>query len=140
MFPSRLPSCRVKLVVHFVSPKGIDEAVARGLQKCCMAVIFGTSDYGENTGVSGCTLDELRYIQNNNKPFVLLKMCRKFDNALTELKLPNDLLSTWFFPNDHGEWVFDPAVVEAIVAKFTKITNTSSRLAKLIVYFNLFNN
>jgi hypothetical protein len=61
--------------------------ISNALDGCQLAIIMGTRTYGKNTGVAFSTLKELRFIQDEPKPFFLVKMCERFEEAETRMRL-----------------------------------------------------
>jgi hypothetical protein len=74
-------------------PPGQDlaNAVVTALTHCKMAVILGTETYGRKTDSGFSTFEELRYIQDENKPYFLVKMCPSFEEAETRFRLPTSI-------------------------------------------------
>jgi hypothetical protein len=60
--------------------------ILRLMDKSALMVVMGTELYGELAPAEGlCTLDELEYMQDMNKPVFLVKMCKAFlDNFVID--------------------------------------------------------
>ena len=52
----------------------IDEKVFSTIEHCNIFLVFGTRDYGENTGNSASTYRESKYAENKGKKIILLRM------------------------------------------------------------------
>lgn len=80
-------------------------------------LIFGSKNYGVDTGILYSTFKELEFTLNAKKPFFLIKMCAQFDDAMTRNRLPVATLSTQW---DLGQSM-PVGLVDAIEAKFRAI-------------------
>ncbi len=70
-------------IIKVLSGGNILAKIVDSLSTCRMALIFGTEDYGEEGTVKFSTRGELEFIQDNNIPFFLLKMCDNFRDPTT---------------------------------------------------------
>lgn len=76
------------VIINVESGLSIKDEVIESLDKCKMAVLFATADYGEKGTVDFSTKEELEFIKAENKPFFLIKMCEKYDSPITRFSLP----------------------------------------------------
>jgi hypothetical protein len=70
--------------------------ISHAMDDCELAVIMGSETFGEKTGSTCSTLQELQFIIDEEKPFVLIKMCDRFKHPETRVLLPKSCL--------HIEW------------------------------------
>jgi hypothetical protein len=78
---------------------------------------MGTKTYGRDTGAGFCTLQELRFIINERKPFFLIKMCDRFEEAETRFRLDSSIS---FFPWTCGTEM-RPSLVDDILTKLRSV-------------------
>jgi hypothetical protein len=94
-----------------------DEIVGN-IDRCRLVVILGTKTYGKDTGVGFCTADELKFIVSEKKAIYLVKMCERFDEALTRFSLGNHVaFHEWMPTGDIQQRSIPEALVDAIVKK-----------------------
>jgi hypothetical protein len=74
-------------------------AVVHALDACGVAVILGTATYGKRTEAGFSTFEELRFIFDENKPFVFAKMCDKFESPETRFRLSKSICYTRWMPS-----------------------------------------
>ena len=81
-------------------PEGDDIArnVINALTKCEMVVIMGSKTYGKETSSRYSTFQELRFIDDERKPFFLIKMCDKFEEAETRFRLNDSIAFIKWMP------------------------------------------
>lgn len=102
--------------------RSITDSVFNSLEECKMAIIFGNEDYGEDTNSPFSSYSELRYIINERKPFVLIKMCDSFKIPSTKGYLPRDTNCIFWKQNDH----IPSGVIEKILAEYRKYASSVS--------------
>ena len=56
-----------------------------------MVVIMGSKTYGKETASRYSTFQELRFIDDERKPFFLIKMCDKFEEPETRFRLNDSI-------------------------------------------------
>lgn len=71
--------------------EGLPEII-NAMSCCQLTVIMGSKKYGKNTNAGFSTSEELRFIQDEKKPFFLVKMCEIFEENETRFRL-NDSIS-----------------------------------------------
>jgi hypothetical protein len=82
-----------------VLPGGdIRREIVNALSSCQLAIIMGTKTYGRETSVGYSTFDELRFIHEERKPFFLVKMCERFEEAETRFLLGSSVCFIQWFP------------------------------------------
>lgn len=81
------------IIVNTENSESIFKVVVDNISQATIVVIFGTEDYGEDTGTGYSSYDELTYIRESRKPFFLIKMCENFKYASTQFRLPNSLMA-----------------------------------------------
>ena len=64
----------------------MDEVIFLALDSCRLAVLLASETYGART-TSFSTYNELNFVIEEPKPFYLIKMCDKWEEATTRLKL-----------------------------------------------------
>ena len=79
-----------------------------------MAIIMGTETYGKQTDSSVSTYHELHYINDDKKPFFLIKMCSQFLEPYTRMVLHKDVSH---FPWTPGQPI-PPDLKERILSKY----------------------
>jgi hypothetical protein len=64
------------IVVPTASPDGIDrmDDIAEGVANCDAFVVFGTANYGENTGNPMCSFNEFNYAKAEGKTMAWINM------------------------------------------------------------------
>lgn len=109
-----------------VEPGGdIAAAVIAALTTCKLAVILGTETYGKNTGVGYSTVEELRYIIQEKKPFFLVKMCDQFTEPEARFRLPDSLAYYPWQPRSAAE--LPPAdLVQKIADRLHHVRNPAT--------------
>ena len=85
---SRLEARGLSIFLCSVQAGGdlVDEIV-RNIDSCRLVVVLGTKTYGKDTGIGFCTADELKFIMGEKKDIFLVKMCDRFEEALTRFRL-----------------------------------------------------
>ena len=89
-----------------------------------MAVILGTETYGQRTGSSFSTFQELRYIINDGKPFFLVKMCPAFLVPEARFRLSDDIsFYPWRPATDAESAIAPPDLVQQIGSRLEEVVN-----------------
>jgi hypothetical protein len=89
---SALEERGISTFVCAVHPGGdIAREIVIALHNCQLAIIMGSRTYGRDTGVGFSTHKELRFIQDDRKPFFLVKMCERFEEPETRMRLDNSV-------------------------------------------------
>jgi hypothetical protein len=104
------------------SGEDIKREIVKALHGCQLAIIMGTRTYGKDTGAKFSTFEELRFIINELKPFFLVKMCDRFDEAETRFSLGDSVMYFQWLP-DHP---IPEDLVPEIVEKLASITPSSA--------------
>ncbi len=73
------------------------------LSKAKLVVILGTLNYGEETGSGFSSQQQLRYVVEHKKAFVLVKMCDNFAQQQTALWLPDTVPHFAWQPKSEAE-------------------------------------
>eukprot|EP01040_Poterioochromonas_malhamensis_P011588 gene11588-12640_t len=76
---------------------GLPEII-HALSCCQLTVIMGSKTYGKNTNDRFSTYEELRFIQDEKKPFFLVKMCEIFEEKETKFRLNDSISSLQWLP------------------------------------------
>ena len=77
-------------IINIRAGEDIDRSVFFTIKHCKTFLVFGTHDYGEDTGNSASTYCESKYAMNNGKKIILLRM------------IPSDQEFTHWW----AEWIF----------------------------------
>ena len=85
-------------IVNMLGGEDIDQAVIEGIESCSTFIVFGSANYGQNTGNSACTYYESKYAQDRKKNIILIRMIpfdedfeqpqARFMFGLNKLELP----------------------------------------------------
>ena len=86
-------------IIDMRSGEDIDAKVFSAIEHCDTFLVFGTHDYGEDTGNSASTYEESKYAKNKGKRIILLRMIPR-DKEFTYLQArvifgKNRMDSTW---------------------------------------------
>ena len=76
----------------------VKDAVVAALASSRMAIILGTRTYGTQGSTKYSTKEELTFIIEEQKPFFLVKMCERFEEALARISLGKDVLYYFWSP------------------------------------------
>lgn len=96
-----------------------------------LAVVLATADYAEDTKVFGNTLSEIRLLrqlhedEDIRKPFLYIKMCKKFKFTIAKTMLPHETVYDYEWLPDEvtGEFGPPPSIlIDLIVQKYKEIT------------------
>ena len=63
------------------------DKIADGIDRCDVFVVFGTENYGENTGNPICSHEEFEFAKSESKSIAHIKMCPKFKTANIRMRL-----------------------------------------------------
>lgn len=113
-----------KVFLCNVEPGGdIATAIIDALSDCKLAVILGTETYGQKTGVGYSTFEELRFIFDRQKPFLLVEMCREFKEREALFRLTSDIAFYLWQPRSAAE--LPPVeLVQKIAARVQQLRST----------------
>jgi hypothetical protein len=75
---------------------------------------MGTRTYGKDTGAGFSTFEELRFIKNEPKPFFLVKMCERFEEAETRFRLDPSVAYFQWLPGQPMSGDLVPQVLERL--------------------------
>eukprot|EP00288_Rhodomonas_lens_P019969 CAMPEP_0177690494 /NCGR_PEP_ID=MMETSP0484_2-20121128/795_1 /TAXON_ID=354590 /ORGANISM="Rhodomonas lens, Strain RHODO" /LENGTH=607 /DNA_ID=CAMNT_0019201039 /DNA_START=91 /DNA_END=1914 /DNA_ORIENTATION=+ len=64
--------------------------ISRAIRGCKLAVILGTKTYGKTTGGMFDTYKEMQFILGTKKPYVLIKMCDRFEQDETDFQFSHN--------------------------------------------------
>lgn len=109
-------------------PPGMDigRSVIHALTHCDLAIILGTPTYGAMTESGFSTYEELRHIMNENKPFFLVKMCSRFQEAETRFRLPAEISYYPWQPVGESRQHAPSMLVDAIVERLAEVQGHGS--------------
>ena len=102
----------------------ITKAVFTNLVKAELVVILGTATYGKETDSSCSTHQELMYVMDKKKPFFLIKMCDKYEEAAADFYFPSNVAYYPWMPKEHG--VLPKELIPRIIEKLNKVSQTPS--------------
>eukprot|EP01043_Picozoa_sp_COSAG02_P001879 COSAG02_NODE_41_length_47431_cov_32.449204_22_plen_551_part_00 len=74
LFAALQPAGAYLKIVNMTAGQDIDKEVYRWIEHCETFFVFGTKDYGEDTGNSACTYNEVKFAQAKRKRIILLRM------------------------------------------------------------------
>ena len=63
-----------------------------------MVIVMGSLTYGKKTKSKYSTFQELRYIDDEEKTFFLIKMCEKFEEPETRFRLNDSIAFIKWMP------------------------------------------
>jgi hypothetical protein len=93
-----------------------DEIVAK-ISAAKMVIIFGSETYGRGTAACFSTKQELQFVQDENKPFFLIKMCERFAETRTRMTLNNSVMYELWMPGTP----MPDGLISKIVEKFNSV-------------------
>ena len=105
------------VIIDAENGQNVEEVVIRTLDKAKLVVIFGSKDYGVNTGSLYSSYKELELTLRKKKPFFLIKMCKEFEDIITFNRLPDSLLDNRW---DLGQ-PMPTGLIDAIETKFRAV-------------------
>lgn len=82
------------VIINTENGLNVEKEVFNKLNLAKLVLIFGSKDYGVDTGLLYCSFKELEFTLAKKKPFFLIKMCPKFENIFTFNRLSESIMST----------------------------------------------
>lgn len=90
--------------------------IINALSCCQLTVIMGSKTYGKNTNDRFSTYEELRFIQDEKKPFFLVKMCEIFEEKETKFRLNDSISSLQWLPGASMPDDLVPTIIEKLAS------------------------
>ena len=88
-------------------------AISSAIDKCRLAVILASKTYGRATNELFDTRTELSFIISEKKPFYLIKMCERWEEATTRMVLgATTMYTTWLPGRSMPEHLVDNVIAK----------------------------
>ena len=102
-------------IVDMRAGQDIDKEVYEWIEFCDTFLVFGSARYGEDTGNSACTYNEVKFAQAKRKNIILLRMI-PWEEEFEEL-LEDEMFRVYFLLRTIGDYDRSDGVVRKALAE-----------------------